>query len=138
VEFVLSHPCGLRIQKGLQEAEVRAVDGVRAEDMGTGYIWYDLPEAEIAGQRVVMRLCFFQFKLESLSVAVASRELYGSSWADSSEEKEKARAKATQRWLADVGYAVGTYPWGIVYAGFDARTGGGSGGVRFGRGAPVG
>jgi hypothetical protein len=130
-EFVLNHPCGLRIQKGLQQVEVRTVGAVRIRDMGNGYLWYDLPSADIAGQVVAISACFFKGDLVSLSFAVMNDELYGSSWADWSEPKERARAEATRRWLADVGYAVGKYAWGIVHTGTDPKTGDGGGGVRF-------
>jgi hypothetical protein len=131
VGFVLRHPCGLRIAQDLPEAEVRSIDGVLTRDMRTGYIWYDLPESEIAGQVVGMSLCFFEGKLWHLNVAVVNEELFGGSWADWTEQKERDRAEATRRWFADVGYAVGTYPWGIVYADTDMKTGDGGGGIRF-------
>ena len=132
LRFALRHPCGLLIEQGLRESEVGATPGVRARDMRTGYVWYDLPRAEIAGQMVAMSICFYKEKLNALSIAVLDDTLYGSSWGDWSAAKEQARAEATGRWLADVGFPVGTYAWGIVYAGTDAKTGDGGGGVRFG------
>ena len=127
---MLAHPCGLRIEKGLLESEASAVDGVVVRDMKTGYVWYDLPEACIAGQQIVVGLCFFERALHSIVFAV-SDQLYGTSWADWSESKERARAEATQKWLESVGYPVGEYRWGSVYAEFDPRGGSGSAGVRF-------
>jgi hypothetical protein len=53
------------------------------------------------------------------------------SWAEWSQEKERTRAEATRRWLAVVGYPVGKYSWGTVYAGTDPKTGDGGGGINF-------
>lgn len=129
--FALAHPCGLVIRTGLRESEVSAIRGALRRDMKTGYVWYVLPEAEIAGQMIAMSICFFRGELHSLSVAVVDERLYGKSWGDWSAEKERARADATGRWLADVGYAAGTYEWGVVWAETDIKTGDGGGGVRF-------
>ena len=129
-EFVLVHPCGLRIEKGLLESDASAVDGVIVRDMKTGYVWYDLPETCIAGKQIVVGLCFFQRALHSIVFAV-SDPIYGTTWDDWSESKERARAEATRTWLESVGYSVGKYRWGVVYAEFDPRGGGGGAGVRF-------
>src|SRR5690349_23019393 len=107
LRFALRHPSGLLIEQGLRESEVGATPGVRARDMRTGYVWYDLPRAEIAGQMVAMSICFFREELNALSIAVLDDTLYGSSWGDWSAAKEQPRAEATGRWLADVGYPVG-------------------------------
>jgi len=132
VTFVLEHPCGLRVERSLQESLVQQVDGVSSRDMGTGYVWYRLPLAEIAGRRISMSVCFHEHRLESLSLADVDPE-FGTSWDDWSEAKEKARADATKRWLEAVGYPVGDYDWGVVWAGTDPKTGDGGGGVRFAR-----
>ena len=128
-ELDLMHPCGLHIAKGLSERGVNAIDGVQTRDMQTGYVWYNLPQGEIAGRVVAMSLCFFKQQLDRLSVAVIDEALYGSSWDDWTAEKEEVRAVATGRWLADVGYVVGKYPWGTVHAGTDPKTGDGSGSI---------
>jgi len=132
LEFALDHPCGLRIDRELQVSAVQSIGGVTVSDMRTGYVWYRLPEAEIAGQHVAMSLCFYEHWLDSLSFAVIDPE-FGSSWEDWSEQKERARAEATERWLALVGHEVGKYPWGEVSAGFDPKGGGGAARVRFHR-----
>ena len=107
-----------------------ALTGVERNDMKTGYVWYRLPPGEIAGSQIGMSLCFHHGRLDSISV-VDLDSSYGTSWADWSEEKEKACAAATERWLAAIGYGVGTYPWGVVWAGVDPKTLDGSGGIRF-------
>jgi hypothetical protein len=130
-EFLLNHPCGLRVQATLDAADAKAVDGVEIRDLANGYVWYRLPEAQIAGQLVAMSLCFFKGSLEWLLVAVVDRGLYGASWSDWSAQKEKARAQATAEWLEAIGYCLGTYTWGVVYAEIDPKTGDGYGGIRF-------
>jgi len=131
-EFVLEHPCGLRIERTLLESEASAIDGVTVRDMKTGYVWYDLPEAEIAGSPILVALCFFERSLNRVTFSV-SDEVYGTSWSDWSESKERARTEATRKWLDSLGYPVGKYRWGSVYAEFDPRGGGGGGGVVFSR-----
>ena len=131
LEFTLRHPCGILIRQGLRESDVAAIPGVSARDMRTGYVWYDLSRAEIAGQMIAMSICFFKGELAFLSVAVVDDKLYGASWSDWSAAKEQARAEATGRWFADVGYSAGTYGWGTVYAGTDPKTGDGGGGIQF-------
>jgi hypothetical protein len=128
--FRLKHPCGVLIQHGLTEPHVRPLPGVMARDMGTGYVWCSLPRAEIAGQMISMSLCFFKHDLHSLRVAVLD-DAPLQSWAEWSQEKERTRAEATRRWLAVVGYPVGKYSWGTVYAGTDPKTGDGGGGINF-------
>ena len=130
-EFTLSHPSGLRIQKGLRESDVRATPGIRMRDMRNGYVWYYLPSAEIAGQSVAIGICFFKGQLNSLTVEVVGGAFGGDPWKDWSLEKEQARVEATRRWLADVGYPVGTYRWGVVHAELDPKSGGGGGMIRF-------
>lgn len=131
-EFALLHPCGLHIQKELPELSAKSVAGVRARDMRNGYVWYHLPQAEIAGQTVAMSLCFCRGALELLSVAVVDPKPEGRSWSDSSAEEEKACAAATAQWLAALGCPVGKYAWGAVFAEIDPKTGDARGGVRFG------
>ena len=128
--FSLAHPCGLHIRKDLLEPDVRVVRGVTSRDHRNGYVWYYLPRAQIAGQDISMGLCFFRQQLAFIHLAVVN-EPHGAGSGDWSQLKEQARAEATGRWLADVGYPAGTYPWGVVHAGIDAKTGDGSGGVRF-------
>lgn len=99
--------------------------------MGTGYVWYDLPPAEIAGRKIALSLCFFGQDLESVSLAVVDANFDGASWGDWTPATEQARAEATEQWLETLGYPLGTYGWGTVYAGTDPKTGDSSGGVRF-------
>lgn len=132
--FVLQHPCGLRVESNLRQSEAMTVSAVVPRDMHTGYVWYDLPEAVISDQRILMSLCFFQQALDSIILSVVD-EKFGTSWADWNESKQRARTEATRQWLATVGYPVGTYSWGIVWAEYDPRSGGGHGGIRFKRNA---
>ena len=130
--FSLKHPCGLRVERALHESSLSTRADVEARDMRNGYVWYRLPSAEIVGHQIAMSLCFYRGALESISIADEDLR-YGASWDDWSEEKERARADATKRWFAALGYEVGSYPWGEVWTGFDAKSASGGGGVRFAR-----
>lgn len=57
-EFIFEHPSGLRISRGLREAEVSTLEGVGRRDMGTGYVWYSLPSRNSESDNILMSLCF--------------------------------------------------------------------------------
>jgi hypothetical protein len=128
--FVLDHPVGLRIQKDLLVSDARAIDGVTTRDHRNGYVWYYLPTAEIAGQMISMGLCFFEGRLEFISVSAVT-EPDASPWATWDRAREEMRVEATRRWFADIGFPIGTYRWGVIDAALDPKTGDGSGAVRF-------
>ncbi len=67
-----------------------------------------------------MSLCFFKGQLEMISLAVCD-DRFGTSWDDWSEVKERDRTEATRLWLEEVGFPVGDYSWGSVWAEFDAK-----------------
>ena len=77
-----------------------------------------------------MNLCFRLGLLDSISIAASDAEL-GSSWSDWSEEKERTRAERTAAWLAAQGYVSGTFTWGEIWAGYDAKAGSGSAVIRY-------
>lgn len=130
MSFTLSHPGGLRIHAGMSESEARTASPYLPRDMKTGYVWYYLGEATIEGDPISISLCFFRGKLCSISLSVRDPR-FGSNWSDWSPDKERERAAATSAWLARIGFPVGRYPWGEVWAGLDERGGGGSGSIRF-------
>lgn len=127
--FRLEHPCGVRIHPELREAEVSALAGETRHDMRTGYVWYSLPVARVVGQRVACRLCFHHGALSRFSVAVCDDELYGRGWSEWSQDKEERRARDTGSWFTAIGFPIGEYSWGTVYAGYDPRSATGGGGV---------
>jgi hypothetical protein len=129
-EFIFDHPSGLRISRGLREAEVSTLEGVGRRDMGTGYVWYSLPSRNSESDNILMSLCFHSGTLDSISIAMNDPDL-GSSWSDWSEEKERMRADRTGAWLAAHGYPTGTYAWGEIWAAYDPKGGGGSAGIRY-------
>ena len=130
-EFVLKHPCGLTISRRLAESDVAAVHGTTKQDMGTGFIWYSLPLATINGSKVAMSLCFHKSVLDSLHLALSDPALYGASWSDWSEDRERLRARHTEDWLRALGYMTGTFAWGDVWAGYDLKGASGGGCVRY-------
>ena len=129
-EFVLEHPCGVTISRRLSESEVAGLDGTTKQDMGTGFVWYSLPLSTIHGSTVAVSLCFHGSVLDSLLLRLVDPALYGASWSDWSEEKERLHAKHIEDWLRAMGYRTGTFAWGEVWAGYDPSRGSGSGGVR--------
>lgn len=99
--------------------------------MGNGYVWYTIPEHQILGKNVIFDLCFLNGKIYSINFWLHDDTLYGSSWDDWSEEKEKLRADDTVSWVIAIGYQPGKYSWGEIWAGLDKKEGLGGGGVRY-------
>jgi hypothetical protein len=117
----------------MRESEVRAVHGVQTVIMREEYAAYDLPRAEIAGRQVVIGLGFAKGDLAFFSVRLEleSDNPAAPPWEGSSSEKDQIRLEAVRQWLGAVGYPVGTYRWGVVYAQSGFKWEGAEGGVRF-------
>lgn len=129
-EFTFDHPSGLRISRDVRESDVASLEGVSMRDMGTGFVWYSVPSVASESDEVLMSLCFRLGLLDSISIAVSDADL-GSSWSDWSEEKERTRAKRTAAWLAAQGYVPGTFTWGEIWVGYDAKGSSGSAVIRY-------
>ncbi len=76
-------------------------------------------------------MCFHNSVLELISFCVVDPGLYGKSWDDWSEEKEKLCAKHTGEWLVSNGYKIGKFSWGEVWVGYDSKGGSGHGSIRY-------
>jgi hypothetical protein len=132
-DFELWHPAGIRISRDLKEVELTsALPGVEASktDMRTGWIWYRLPPFTDGEVVVAMSLGFNSGLLERVTLTNAD-VTFGGSWNEWSEEKERLRAASIGAWLRSKGFAAGTYSWGSVWAGFDAKGGSGSASVEY-------
>jgi hypothetical protein len=114
----------------LTESDIPKISGITKRDMGTGFVWYSLPLADLSDSRIAMSLCFHKGILDQLNIAVVTggEKL---SWDDWSEEKERTRARHTENWLSKIGYRPGKYPWGEIWAEYDPKGGVGGGGLRY-------
>ncbi|WP_188151475.1 hypothetical protein [Teredinibacter waterburyi] len=130
-EFEIELNNGINIPPRLSEATVSKMEGVHPGDIGNGNVWYWLPENEIDGLKIIFGFCFNIGVLKSINVSISNPEIYGGSWDDFDEAQEKRRAKDTENWLGSRGYAVGNYPWGSVWAGYEGKGGFGQSVVRF-------
>ena len=130
-EFKLDLPNGITISSVLSETEVSVLSDVNKRDMKNGYVWYSFPSTEVKGKKISFELCFFEGVIQSINIAMLNSELYGGGWNDFSETKEKKRAKDTEKWLSSIGYKIGKYSWGEVWAGYDSKGGSGCGVVRY-------
>jgi len=129
-ECIFDHPSGLQISRDLREKEVATLEGVIRHDMGTGYVWYSLPSWNSESDNILMSLCFRAGTLDSISIALDD-PYSGSSCNDWLEQKEQVLGDRTAAWLASQGYPTGTYPWGEIWAGHDAKSGFNSAGIRY-------
>lgn len=98
--------------------------------MGIGFVCYYLPESQGNPVTFSIGLCFHAGILDSVSV-VASDSASRSSWDDWSEQGEMVRAKQTEEWFMQQGYATGHYSWGEIWSGYDVKSAAGGGGVRY-------
>lgn len=130
-KFEIELKDGLKISSSLMEKDISIIPEAHPRDIGNGYVWYSLPPAEIDSLQVVFGLCFYEGELRDINVSLSNPELYGGSWNDFSEAKEKLRAKHTEEWLSKRGYKVGTFAWGSVWAGYDSKGGFGHAVVRY-------
>lgn len=133
--FEFSHPCGIKVGPALKETVIKeAIDAtseIKVRDMNTGWIWYDLPIVITADKHMRMSLAFFSGVLCEIQLADTNSSLYGSSWNDWSESREKLRAKNTEGWLNELSFSIGSYSWGQIWAGYDAKGGFGHAIIRY-------
>lgn len=129
-EFSFDHPCGIRICRGLDEAEVASLHGVSKQDMGTGCALYSLPHFKSGSGKIAMSLSFSDGDLNSIHLGVYGSDM-STSWSDWSEEKELLVAEQTAEWFAEQGYQTGLFQWGEIWVGRDPKTGDGGGGIRY-------
>tara|TARA_R110001592_G_C12624293_1_gene698379 strand:- start:80 stop:484 length:405 start_codon:yes stop_codon:yes gene_type:complete len=122
-KFELELKNGMVISSALREDEVSALPAVHPRDIGNGYIFYWLPVIEFNEVNVVFGFSFLNGSLRDINVSLSNPELYGDNWDDFSEKKEKLRAKLTEEWLSQLGYKVGKFPWGSIWAGYEGKGG---------------
>tara|TARA_R110001592_G_scaffold359327_1_gene665532 strand:- start:121 stop:528 length:408 start_codon:yes stop_codon:yes gene_type:complete len=130
-EFKLDLRNGITLSSDLSESEIAKMPNINERNLGNGYVWYTLSPIEIAGEVIICSLCFFQSKIQILNISIDNPDKYGCSWNDFSEAKEKLRAKDTEKWLFNMGYKVGKFSWGEIWAGYDPKAGSGHAGIRY-------
>jgi hypothetical protein len=122
--FQIQYPDGILIDASINESSVQTF-GSHSHTTDNNYSWYSLPPLKDVEFNIGISACFFHRKLVHISLAAISSE-FGTSWDDFTEEKEKARAKKTRAWLKKVSLDTGTYSWGTVDCGYDAKAASGS------------
>lgn len=95
--------------------------------MRNGWVWIRLPAFADGDVVVDMALGFDNDRLEHIALA----DLDSKHDSDVGSEKEqRRRAASIGNWLTMKGYPPGRYPWGVVSAGYDAKSSSGSASVR--------
>ena len=129
--FELHHPLGVRIASTLTVPDLLSVvPAVVPTDMRNGWEWYPLPPFPDGEALVAISLGFNSGKLELITIADVNVK-FGASWSDWSEEKERLRASSIGSWLKHRGISAGTYQWGSIWVGYNAKDNFGSAAVRF-------
>ena len=129
--FTLDHPFGISISSTLNESSLPTSEMIEKRDMDTGYVWYDLAPTELHNQHIAMSLCFHHGTIHTLSIYPFHEDGSTKSWGDWSETTERQNTEIIKTWLTARGYPVGLYSWGEVWAGYDAKSASGYGGVRY-------
>jgi len=132
--FELLHPQGLRIARGLASAQLMGSHAALAEKRSEprdGWATHRLHPWVDGGLRLGVDLMFRHGLLAECHLWHDDDALYGSSWDDWSERRERQRARALRDWLAAHGSPVGVYGWGEIWAHYEPRSGFGGGGVRY-------
>lgn len=130
-EFVLRHPCGVRICRSLRVTELDGAGVENHDELGNGGVRIRLTPVVVDGARLAMSMVFLDGVLKSLELCLLDAERYGASWEDWREEKERKRARDTAQWLKGIGYPAGRYHWGEIRAGYDEKAASGGAIVRF-------
>ena len=130
-EFKFYLPNGIALGSDLSESKISEMHEVNERNLGNGYVWYTLPSIEINAESIIFSLCFFQSKIQSLNISISNPNKYGSGWNDFSEAKEKLRAKDIEKWLSNLGFQVGKFSWGEIWAGYDSKGGYGHAVIRY-------
>jgi len=120
--FAFAHPSGICIGPGLTEdalrSHVKENPGCGPEDMHTGWMWYTM--APVRDGDVGFRLGFEDGVLKM--VEVFAMEKAGGEWSSDTEERRaRDTARDTARWLERRGFCPGTFAWGSVWCGVDAK-----------------
>jgi hypothetical protein len=115
----IKHADGFVISAELSESAVQAF-GQHSNTTSNGYTWYSLPVLKDGEFNISISLCFYSGKLIHINLSALGAQ-FGSSWDDFTEEKEFARVKETNAWLAQNNLKTGTYSWGTVYCGYDQK-----------------
>lgn len=127
-EFEFQYPQGPLINRDLRES---SLENFARTDMKTGWVWFKLPTCTDSQIELQFSLAFFNGALRQITIAHHDESLYGHSWNEWSEEREKLRVKNTAAWLEKRGFLPGSYPWGEIWASYDPKGGFGSAGVRY-------
>jgi hypothetical protein len=125
--FNLAHPCGLLISRALTESQLIAEVPTASRFRRSRYQLPPFTEADVV---VAICLGFAGGKIEEVAI-VDAHDQFGQTRANWAEEKEKARASSIGAWLQSKGHAVGNYPWGSIWVGYDAKGGGGEAIIRY-------
>jgi len=127
--FSFDHPAGMHVYPSLPEASLRNFPEVKTRDMGTGHVWYDLPIFDHPRGKIFLSLPYHHGIIGGASIYLSFHEENDSTvW---SQERELQRVVAIENWLIDIGYPPARYPWGVVWACADPKTGDGCGGVDY-------
>ncbi len=129
----------LVIGPGLTQEAFRASPlGAASEELTRNPPWllFGFRHAEAGGERFAGHCCFHGEQVEFVTLTVERPE-FGSSWAEFSKEKEKARQEHHNTWLLtqlhdhpathtlwlDTPTWEWAFPWGRVYSGWDVKNG---------------
>jgi hypothetical protein len=127
--FSFTYPAGLHISQSLPEVSLKEFSGVTIRDMGTGYVWYDLPSFKYTLGEIFISLVYYGGSLCEILIWLEFTDSDESP--GQSPEREHRRVAGIGAWLTSIGYPPARYPWGVIWSCLDPKTAVGRGGVEY-------
>lgn len=118
----ITHHSGLIISKDTMMSELEDLPFVNSSSTLENYTWFHIQNFEYESVTLSVSLLYHNSKLNTIQLALVDEVLYGESWYDYSERKERKRARDMEKWLSSKGISNGSYDWGDVWIGFEGKT----------------
>lgn len=96
--------------------------GLRVNDLYNGYCWYEFVTYSTSDKHVAVGICFHEGHFSAARLSLWDSAIYGTSWSDWTEQKQKLCARDTEEWLRTKGFEPGEYEWGSVWVGYDEKS----------------
>jgi len=96
--------------------------GLKVNDLYNGYCWYDFVTYSPQGVDVSISICLYEGHFSAARFSLWDSTIYGSSWSDWTEQKQRLCARDTEGWLASKGLNPGQYDWGSIWVGYDPKS----------------
>ena len=105
--------------------------GLKVNDLYNGYCWYEFVTYSANDTDVSVGICLKDGDFTVARVSLWNSAIYGESWSDWTEKKQRLCASDTEEWLKSKGLEPGRYGWGSVWVGYDPKSASGHSLIRY-------